>query len=55
MGGAEFPPCYLQLWGYPEELPLWGVAAVRAQEGLEELLDVEGQEGQQWGDTSHPR
>ena len=29
--------------------------AARAQEGLEELSHVEGQEGQQWGDTPHPR
>ena len=29
--------------------------AARAQEGLEELSHVEGQEGQQWGDTPRPR
>ena len=29
--------------------------AARAQEGLEELSHVEGQEGWQWRDTPHPR
>ena len=29
--------------------------AVRAQEGREELLLVQGQEGQRWGDTPRPR
>ena len=28
---------------------------VRAQEGLEELSHVEGQEGRRWGDTPRPR
>ena len=32
-----------------------GAMAVRAQEGLEELSHVEGQEGQRWGDTLRPR
>ena len=30
-------------------------AASRAQEGQEELLHVQGQEGRLWGDTPHPR
>ena len=29
--------------------------AARAQEGLEELSQVEGQEGRRWGDTPRPR
>ena len=38
-----------------EELPhLQGAVPMRAQEGLEELLQVQGQEGQRWGDTPHP-
>ena len=37
----------------PEELP--GAMAARAQEGLEELSHVEGQEGQRWEDTPRPR
>ena len=32
-----------------------GAVAAWAQEGLEELSHVEGQEGQQWGDTPRPR
>ena len=36
-----------------EELP--GAVAAQAQEGLEELSYIEGQEGRQWGDTPRPR
>ena len=32
-----------------------GVVAAWAQEGLEELSHVEGQEGWRWGDTPYPR
>ena len=32
-----------------------GAVAARVQEGLEDLSHVEGQEGQQWGDTLRPR
>ena len=32
-----------------------GAVAAQAQEGLEELSYVEGQEGRQWRDTPHPR
>ena len=35
--------------------PRSGAAAARAKEGQEELLHVQGQEGQPWGDTSCPR
>ena len=39
-----------------EEQPhLQEAAAARAQEGQEELLHVQGYEGQLWGDTPHPR
>ena len=42
--------------GSQEELPhVQGAAAVWAQEGREELLHVQGQEGRQWGDTPCPR
>ena len=38
-----------------EELPhLQGAAAVGAQEGLEELLHVQGQKGRPWEDTPCP-
>ena len=41
---------------YGEELPhLQGAAAARAQEGWEELLDVQGQEGRPWEDIPRPR
>ena len=38
-----------------EQLHVQGAVAAWAQEGLEELFHVQGQEGQQWGDTPHPR
>ena len=42
--------------GSREDQPqVQGAVAVRAQEGLEELSPVEGQEGQQLGDIPHPR
>ena len=39
--------------GGREEQP--HTVAVRAQEGLEELSYIEGQEGWRWGDTPRPR
>ena len=42
--------------GSREEQPhIQGLVAVWAQEGLEELSHVEGQEGRRWGDTPCPR
>ena len=39
-----------------EEQPrLQGAVAAHGQEGREELLHVQGQEGRPWGDTPHPR
>ena len=32
-----------------------GAMAAPAQEGLEELSHIEGQEGRRWGDTPHPK
>ena len=32
-----------------------GVVAVRVQEGREELLHIQGQEGWLWGNTPHSR
>ena len=49
MGGATHARG--QGWHW-EELP--GAVAERAQEGLEELSHIEGQEGQRWGDTPRP-
>ena len=41
--------------GWEEQPHLLGAAAVKAQEGLEELLHVQGQEGRLWEDTPRPR
>ena len=41
--------------GWEELPPAQGAEAVRAQVGLEELLQVQGQEGRLWGDTPCPR
>ena len=42
--------------GTREEQPqVQGAAAARAQEGQEELLHIQGQEGRLWGDTPRPR
>ena len=38
-----------------EQPHVQGAVAVRAQEGQEEPLHVQGQEEQQWGDTPRPR
>ena len=41
--------------GREDQLHIQGAMAARAQEGLEELSQVEGQEGWRWGDTPRPR
>ena len=42
--------------GSREDQPhIQGAVAAQAQEGLEELSHIEGQEGRRWGDTPHPR
>ena len=41
--------------GWEDQPHVQGAVAAWAQEGLEELSHVEGQEGRQWGDTPHPR
>ena len=48
---------FLWLWFQcGEDQPhIQGLVAAWAQEGLEELSHVEGQEGRQWGDTPSPR
>ena len=53
----------LTMWMMPEargggredQPHIQGAVAAQAQEGLEALSHVEGQEGQQWGDTPRPR
>ena len=41
--------------GQEDQPHVQGAKTARAQEGLEELSHVEGQEGRQWGDTPCPR
>ena len=41
--------------GREDQPHVQGAVAARVQEGLEELSHIEGQEGQQCGDTPHPR
>ena len=55
---SKAPANLLLFWGLGLTLGLryiQGAVAARAQEGLEELSHIEGQEGRQWGDTPHPR
>ena len=56
-GGDErsYPESEARDGGWEEQPHLQGDVAARAQEGLEELSHVEGQEGRRWGDTPHPR
>ena len=51
----SYPTSEVRGGGREEQPHFQGVVAARAQEGLEELLHVQGQEGQWWGDTPHPR
>ena len=41
--------------GWEDQPYVQGAVAAWAQEGLEALYHVEGQEGWRWGDTPHPR
>ena len=41
--------------GREDQPHVQGAVAARAQEGLEELSHIEGQEGRWWGDTPCPR
>ena len=41
--------------GREEQPPIQGAVAARAQECLEELLHIQGQEGRRWDDTPHQR
>ena len=41
--------------GWEDQPHVQGAVVAWAQEGLEELCHVEGQEGWWWGDTLHPR
>ena len=55
-GEREEQPMPKSRGGGRENQPhVQGAVAARAQEGLEELSHVEGQEGWWWGDAPHPR
>ena len=56
-GAAErsYPTSKGRGGGREEQPHIQGAVAVPAQEGLEELLHVQGQEGQRSGDTPRPR
>ena len=56
-GAAErsYPTSEGRGGGREEQPHIQGAVAVPAQEGLEELLHVQGQEGQRSGDTPRPR
>ena len=54
-GRKELPHTQARGGGRGEQPHVPGGVAVLAQEGLEELSHVEGQEVRQWGDTLRPR
>ena len=56
-GAAErsYPTPKARGSGQEEQPHVQGGVAAWAQEGLEELFHVQGQEGRQRGDTPHPR
>ena len=55
MGEKSYPVSKVRVGSQQEQPHLQGAEAERAQEGLEELLHVQDQEGQWLGDTPHPR
>ena len=56
-GSSAFSKTSLNTWKFTVHvlLNIQGAEAVRAQEDREELLLVQGQEGQLWRDTPRPR
>ena len=55
MAGRSNPTPEARGGGQEDQPHVQGAVAARAQEGLEEVSHVEGQEGQQWRDTPSPR
>ena len=51
----SYPPPEARGGGREEQPHVQGSVAARAQEGQEELLHIQGQEGRLWGDTPRPR
>ena len=57
-GGQEelpYPTPEIRGGGQEEQSHVQGAAAAWVQEDQEELFHVQGQEGQPWGDTLHPK
>ena len=52
--GRDNPTLEAKVSGQKEQPHVQGVVAAQAQEGLEELSHIEGQEGRQRGDTLSP-
>ena len=55
MAGRSNPTPEARGGGQEDQPHVQGAVAAQAQEGLEELSHVEGQEGRLWGDTPRPR
>ena len=55
VAGRSYPTAEARGGSQEDQPHVQGVVAARAQEGLEELSHVEGQEGRQWGDIPHPK
>ena len=55
MAGRSNPTPEARGGGQEDQPHVQGAVAAQAQEGLEELSHVEGQEGQRWRDTPSPR
>ena len=51
----SYPVSEIRGGGREEQLHVQEAMAAQAQEGLEELLHIQGQEGWRWGDTPRPR
>ena len=55
MAERSYPTSKVRGSGREEQLHVQGAVAVQAQEGLEELFHVQGQERRQGGDNPFPR
>ena len=52
---VNYPTSEVRGSSQEEQTNIQGAAVAWAQEGQEELLNVQGQEGRLWGDAPHPR
>ena len=55
IGQRSYPTPEVRDGGREEQPHVQGAVAARAQEGWEELLHVQRQDGQPWGDTPRSR